>query len=355
MNPTSKSRLRPAPRPRRWLLAPLALLVLATGCESLADGDALTSGSASKLSTVGTEPKRTTTSTTSTSTTTTTALATTTGAPTTAAPATTGPATTARPRPRATTTVAPAPPPTDPPAAELPPTTPAPPPPPSEAPAPEGWHTVFADEFNGGGIDGSKWTVCGECRAGHGEVNSDNQNRVSVGDGLMRIRALRNDSSSWVWTYNTFQFKHGKVEIRAQMPKGQGVWPALWMLPKQEEWPPEIDIYESINNEGRYFVNYHYNGGGGNRQYHPDGPHPVNTDTTQWHTYGVEWSPGLLVFTLDGQEVGRATQGVDQLDAARPMYLIMNVAMGGDWAGSPDGSTPEVNDMLVDWVRVYQR
>jgi beta-glucanase (GH16 family) len=126
------------------------------------------------------------------------------------------------------------------------------------------------------------------------------------------------------------------------------------MLPKQDEWPPEIDIYESINSESRYFVNYHWSSGG-NRQYHDDGPHPVNADTSQWHTYGVEWSPGLLVFTLDGAEVGRATQGVSQLDAARPMYLIMNVAMGGDWAGSPNGSTPEVNDMLVDWVRIYQR
>jgi hypothetical protein len=366
MTPTPTDLRRTRHRVRRHVAAALALLLVTTGCDAVTQGDALSGGeralpatSSSIHERSGSSSTSSSSSSSSSSTSTSSTTETTVVDPsTTAAQGSTGAPTTA---PRSTTKSPPKPAPTT--AAPPPTATPAPPPPAMPAPAPAGWTLVFGDEFDGGSLDTAKWSVCGNCTTNLGERVDDPGGRSSqagVSDGSLWMQARGGGgswtSSPWVWSEKKYTFRHGKVEIRAKMPKGTGVWPALWMLPAQSAWPPEIDIYESIDNESRYFVNYHYGSSGNPQQFDGDSPVPINNiDVTQWHTYGVEWYPGLLVFTLDGAEVARATQGIGQIDAAAPMYLIMNVALGGNWASEPDGSTPGTAEMRVDWVHVYQQ
>ena len=135
------------------------------------------------------------------------------------------------------------------------------------------------------------------------------------------------------------------------MPVGQGFWPALWMLPSDGStsgWLPEIDMYESINREANYYGTYHYSGNPG--QF---GPIAVPTDTTAWHTYGLDWTPDRLSWTLDGRVVATTTDTA--ATQTHRMFLLVTFALGGSWPGNPDGTTPFPSQMQIDWVRVMQQ
>ena len=277
----------------------------------------------------------------------TTVATTTTTAPTTAPPTTVtakvAPSTTAPP------TTAPAPPATAAPPPPAPPTT--------VAPAPtSGWRTVFADEFNGGGLDNSKWWVDNKAATNWGELSWYTPQDAFVRDGSLVLRAQKRDFNGRQYTSanmgSNFSFRYGRVEARAKMPTGKGFWPAIWMLPANGAatgWLPEIDIYESVD-PGRYFANWHWNPGGGRQQL---GPLPVGTDTSQWHTYAVEWSPTQITWFLDGRQVAVATDGVWTTNQSN-MYITLTLAVGGNWPGSPDGTTPFPSEMQIDYIRVLQ-
>jgi beta-glucanase (GH16 family) len=190
-----------------------------------------------------------------------------------------------------------------------------------------------------------------------GEISFYAADDVFIRDGAMIVRAQNRPMGGRSYTSGQastrFDFQYGRVEIRAKMPKGQGFWPALWMLPSDGStsgWLPEIDIYESINNEGRYFGNHHFPTGSGQSQL---GPIPVNTDTTAWHVYGFDWTPDSLTWTLDGQPVV-STTNVAASNQHR-MFLLITFALGGSWPGPPDGSTPWPSEMQIDYVKVMQQ
>ena len=228
---------------------------------------------------------------------------------------------------------------------------------------------VWADEFNGSGApDGSKWTM--ETGAG-GWGNNESQfytNRrenVRQEGGNLVIEARRESyngapyTSGRLITSGKFAQTYGRMEARIKIPRGQGIWPAFWMLGQDigsVGWPNsgEIDIMENVGKEpNTVYGTVHgpgYSGGGGVTGSRDIG-RPLADD---FHQYAVEWSPNLIRWFLDGSEYHRVTPSnvTGTWVFNKPEFLLLNVAVGGNWPGYPDGSTQFPQQMLVDWVRV---
>ncbi|MGX6605867.1 family 16 glycosylhydrolase [Micromonosporaceae bacterium Da 78-11] len=237
---------------------------------------------------------------------------------------------------------------------------------------------TWSDEFNGGAnssVDGSKWNFD---LGGGGYGNSELQyytNRTSNvaqdGQGHLAITARKENPSGYqcwygsctytsgrILTSGKFTQRYGRFEASIKVPKGQGIWPAFWMLGDGNAgWPQagEIDIMENIGKlPNTLYGTVHgpgYSGGasiGGNKTIGA----PLGD---AFHTYAVDWSPNLIVWTLDGQEYFRVTPSNlngNQWVYDHPFYMILNVAVGGNWPGNPDASTSFPQTMLVDYVRV---
>ena len=228
------------------------------------------------------------------------------------------------------------------------------------APATGHWKLIWADEFVGRRLDVDKWTVADTSgRAMYsGELNFYHPGEIAVSDGklLLRTREFRDSkrvtaaySSGRVSTEGKFEFLYGKVDVRAKLPGTKGVWPAIWLLPADGSWPPEIDVMELLGQlPRRVFMTWHW----GTRRVQQqnqsrfDGP----DFTADYHLFTVEWSPGQIRWLIDGIERKVVTNNVPD----KPMFLILNTAVGGDWAGPPDRTTVMPQSFWVDYVRVYQ-
>ncbi len=148
-------------------------------------------------------------------------------------------------------------------------------------------------------------------------------------------------------TDTTFGFTYGYIEVRAKIPKGQGMWPAIWTY-NYDYAADEIDILEYLGGDpGRAYQTYHW----------PGSQKQFSVFTTDWsaayHTWAVKWEPNLLVFYVDGVERGRHTTGV----STRRMYLMINNDAGcaSCWGGPVDATTPYPNFVDVDYVRIYRK
>jgi beta-glucanase (GH16 family) len=149
-----------------------------------------------------------------------------------------------------------------------------------------------------------------------------------------------------------------------KLPRGKGMWPAFWMLGndiKSKGWPAcgEIDIMENIGDPSRVYGTLHGPGYSGSHgiQGHYDLPRNVGADSA-FHVYAVNWSPGKIVFSMDG--VVYATRTKQDLPEGtswvydHPFFILLNLAVGGLWPGNPDPSTVFPQQMLIDYVRVYE-
>ena len=155
-------------------------------------------------------------------------------------------------------------------------------------------------------------------------------------------------TSGMLTTYSSFAQTYGLYEITAKMPGGQGLWPALWMLPTSGAWPPEIDILEEIGNQPTTdYMTLHT--GTGNTAI---GATTQVAMTTGSHTYAVDWEPVNITFYVDGKQV---VQYATPADMHQSMYLIMNLAVGGvgSWPGAPNSSTVIPAQMQISSVQVY--
>ncbi|WP_433296034.1 discoidin domain-containing protein [Actinoplanes sp. CA-030573] len=236
---------------------------------------------------------------------------------------------------------------------------------------------VFADEFNGAagsGVDTSKWTIdYGTGQNGEQEYYTNGQNAAMDGQGHLVMTARKETSNGRDYTshrMNTggkFTFQYGRVEARIKVPKGQGFWPAFWMMGADfltgRPWPynGEVDIMEVLGKDT--FTSYStlhapmYNGGGGYGQsYKAAGGADLSAD---FHTWAAEWDSKGIKFFLDNTQVFYASkETVENTRGAwiydHPFYIILNLAVGGDWPGAVDATTPFPSQMLVDYVRVYQ-
>lgn len=241
----------------------------------------------------------------------------------------------------------------------------------SAQPAQQTWNLVWSDEFNGTSVNTSNWTFeTGGGGWGNNELEYyTNGNNATVSGGILTIEARRESvggmayTSTRIKTQGKRQFTYGRLEGRLAVPKGQGIWPAFWMLGAnidQVGWPNcgEIDIMENIGREPA--VNHGSLHGPGY-----SGGSPLTGIYTlpagqkfadDFHTFAVEWEPAAVRFYVDGNLYHTKTPA----DAAgkqwvfdHPFFIILNVAVGGNFPGSPDDTTTFPQTLTVDYVRVY--
>lgn len=239
------------------------------------------------------------------------------------------------------------------------------------SPSPDYKTLVWSDEFNGSSLDTSNWTC--EIGTGHNgwgnnelQYYTDRPENVRVSGGHLIITARRenyggrNYTSARIKTQGKRNWTYGRIEARIKIPTGQGLWPAFWMLGEsfsQVSWPycGEIDIMEHINNESVTHGTIHWSDHNGNYAYY--GGATRNLDFSQFHVYSIEWSPSSIKWFVDGNQffeanIANGINGTDEFH--KPFFIILNLAVGGNWPGSPNSSTPFPAEMLVDYVRVYQ-
>ena len=237
---------------------------------------------------------------------------------------------------------------------------------------------TFTDDFNGPAgapVDGSKWRFeTGDNVNNHERqwYTSGTNNAALDGNGNLVITAKReNPGNHQCWygrceytsarlsTAQTFTQTYGHYEARIKMSRGQGMWPAFWMLGSDigsVGWPNsgEIDIMENVGFEpNTVHGTIHgpgYSGAGGIGAGYSG---PAFADG--FHTFAVDWTPGRIVWSVDGNAYSTKTTadvGGNRWVFDHPFYLILNLAVGGYWPGDPNGSTPFPNQLVVDYVHV---
>jgi beta-glucanase (GH16 family) len=149
------------------------------------------------------------------------------------------------------------------------------------------------------------------------------------------------------------EFQDGYVEMRANIPSGQGLWSAFWMLPTTHEPRPEIDIFEILGDTAdTYRTHIHYLDADGERQTLGEEWTLDESLSIDWHVNAVEWTATSVTWLLDGEPMRTLTEA----DAIphEPLYLLANLAVGGDWPGPPDDTTEFPAIYAVDYIRVWQ-
>jgi beta-glucanase (GH16 family) len=270
------------------------------------------------------------------------------------------------------------------------------------------WTLVWSDEFEGDSVDRSKW----DFDIGNGffddrhhvwipgwgneelQYYTADPANVSVKDSLLTIRAVKESLHGCGYTSARlktrqrdgtplFNKRYGKFEFRAKVPWGKGLWPALWMLPQDDiygGWAAsgEIDVMEIVGDKPQEVLSSIHFGSSFPKRTLITHVHPLPGGGTvaDWHVYAVEWEPGEIRFYVDGVHtstrdhwwsssknkdgVGReATRAADlnpwPAPFDQPFYLVMNVAVGGNFPGAPNPATPFPAELVVDYVRVYDK
>ena len=193
------------------------------------------------------------------------------------------------------------------------------------------------------------------------------ENSYLDGDGNLVIKAVKTETgytSARLKTQGLYSFTYGKVEARIKIPYGQGIWPAFWMLgddSKARGWPAigEIDIMENIGKEpGVVHGTAHGPGYSGGQGIGKPYTLPTGRFADDFHVYAIEWGPDAIEWFVDGRSYhSLARNGIPTGTAwvyDHPFFLILNLAVGGQWPGYPDASTRFPQQMLVDYVRVYR-
>ena len=246
----------------------------------------------------------------------------------------------------------------------------------STAQAATAWTLVWSDEFtqaDGTAPDSTKW---GYEIGGNGWGNNEleyytsrtNNARIEGGQLVIEARAEsylgKNYTSARLLTKGKWSWTYGRIEARIKVPRGQGIWPAFWMLGANFDsagWPTcgEIDIMENIGSETKIVHGtVHgpgYSGGNGiGGSYTLPGGAALADD---FHVYAIEWETNRIRWFIDGQQYFTVTpanlpSGTTWV-FTQPQFLIMNVAVGGNWPGNPNGTTTFPQRLTVDYVRVY--
>ena len=276
---------------------------------------------------------------------------------------------------------------------------------------PSDWELVWGEEFNGRSLDTRKWDI--ELGSGFFQYDqnawvpgwgnhelqyyTNSPRNVAVHGGFLHLRALREAHDGSGYTSGRirttrrdgtplFSTQYGRVEFRAKLPVGRGLWPAVWMLPVVHGYggwaaSGEIDILEARGHEpDRVHGTLHYGSPweaniytGGNFVF------PVDQSIGEFHVYTLDWQPGRISWAVDGKtyntqtfwwssprtEGGKGAAPRSEADLNpwpapfdKPFYLILNLAVGGDFLGkngNPDANTRFPAEMVVDYLRVYRK
>ncbi len=234
------------------------------------------------------------------------------------------------------------------------------------------WQLVWHDEFDGTTLDPAKWVrETGGNGWGNAELEfyTDRTENARIEGGNLIIEARRETfgtrdyTSARLKTEGLGAWRYGRMEARIQIPRGQGLWPAFWMLGDQcaaVGWPTcgEIDIMENIGREPRrVHGTVHgpvYSGAQGITSTYELS---AGAFADSFHVYAVEWESGAIRWYVD-DTLYKTTTTRDvpgQWVFDHPFFIILNVAVGGNWPGNPDTTTQFPQTMRVDYVRVYQK
>lgn len=241
-----------------------------------------------------------------------------------------------------------------------------------------GYTLAWADEFNGTALDATAWSnqngdgcpsICGW---GNNELEyyTDRPQNIFFQDGKLIIEARKesfsgkNYTSSKILTAGKKPFKYGRVDFRAKLPRGKGIWPAFWMMPQSSVyggWPSsgEIDIMEVLGHEvNKTYGTIHYGPGPGSIQISRSTTTSGPSLSDEFHVYSLEWKQDQLKWYLDGNlfsTVNKADLGSNNYPFNEEFYFIINLAVGGNWPGSPDAATYFPQWLIVDYIRMYKQ
>jgi beta-glucanase (GH16 family) len=274
---------------------------------------------------------------------------------------------------------------------------------------PRTWRLAWHDEFEGTALDPARW----EADLGNGffdyrshswvpgwgneelQYYTGESANLQVRDSTLTIRAIKESLHGCGYTSarvrtrrrdgtTLFATLYGRIEVRARVPWGKGLWPAIWMLPVEDAyggWPAsgEIDLMEIVGDRpGEVLNSIHFGSQGPKARKLLTHVHPLPGGSTvaDWHTYAVEWEPGQIRFYVDDVHTctrshwwsssrtargqGVVARGPADLNAwpapfDKPFYLLMNVAVGGNFPGVPSAATHFPAELVVDYVRVYDK
>jgi beta-glucanase (GH16 family) len=235
-----------------------------------------------------------------------------------------------------------------------------------------GLKLIWADEFDGTTLDEKNWNYeLGNNNGwGNRELQFYRKENTTLRDGYLAIQAKQENfsgfsyTSSRLTTQNKINPKYGRIDVRAVLPKGQGLWPAIWMLGKNintVNWPKcgEIDIMELIGGgngkDNKIYGTAHWDNNGSHAQYGGNTTLSANTFNDEFHVFSITWDEKRIIWYLDNvkfHEIDTTPAGLKAFQ--EEFFLILNVAVGGEWPGNPDGSASFPQYMYVDYVRVFQ-
>jgi beta-glucanase (GH16 family) len=245
----------------------------------------------------------------------------------------------------------------------------------------QGWELVWSDEFDGVALNTDKWSIMtgdgteyGIPGWGNNELQYYRAENVKVSEGNLVITARRESfggkgyTSGRIRSLGKGDWTYARIEFRARMALGQGMWSAIWMLPSAEVYggwaaSGEIDIVECIGHEPSVaYGTLHYGGQWPNNTQSGMG---YTTDSwsfaQQFHDFALEWEEGEMRWYVDGnlyqtQSSWRTTAGAPfPAPFDQEFHLLINLAVGGNWPGAPDATTRFPQELTVDYIRVYQR
>jgi beta-glucanase (GH16 family) len=250
----------------------------------------------------------------------------------------------------------------------------------NEIPTLEGWTLIWNDEFKESSIDRGKWEhEVNGWGGGNNELQyyTDRAENSYIEDGSLVIKALketytgedgtREYTSARLRTLNRGDWLYGRFDIRAKLPFGKGLWPAIWMLPT--DWAyggwaasGEIDIMELLGHEpSRVYGTIHY-GGEYPNNLQSGGSYRLSNSTfaDDFHLFTLEWDTTEFRWYVDGElyltkDQWHTTNAPFPAPFNRRFHLLLNVAVGGNWPGNPDHTTVFPQMMYIDYVRVYRR
>jgi len=212
---------------------------------------------------------------------------------------------------------------------------------------------VWEDNFDN--LNKKRWNLLDEGWKDHGRLHRYVPKNVTVNKGILSLETKKENykgftyTSSAITTQGKAPIKYGKIEVRAKFPKGKGLLPAIWMLPENGEPYPEIDFAELLAEKPNELWNViHYQERGKHKRDFTGVTSKANL-TDDFHVYGVEWRKDKVTFTLDGK-----VTFVSKKSPNVPMYLYINTAVGGTWAGAPAKNQKFPVDFKIDYVRVYK-
>ena len=247
------------------------------------------------------------------------------------------------------------------------------------------WQLLWSDEFDGTNLNSANWTFdLGNGQGGWGnnelEYYTSRPQNVYVTNGLLHIVAQKesyngfNYTSAKLKTLGLFSQKYGRFEFYAKLPSGQGYWPALWMMPRDEVYggwaaSGEIDVMENKgSNPANVLGTIHFGGMYPNQtqSFGPSFNFPAGDSVTNFHLYTLEWDTNSISWYVDNNLYETQTSWWSSSNPTntsirnpypapfdQPFYIIMNLAVGGNFGGNPDGTTVFPGEMQVDYVRAY--